>query len=67
MCKYLVPVIILSVLFNIPKFLEAKIIYYADYPPNMNRTLFYNNLTSEERLQYAHIEWTPYVSLAMHS
>ena len=58
--KYLIPVIISSVAFNVPKFMEARVEYYADI--NGTTTVF-NSTIHDTDEEYEFIEWTPQVNI----
>ena len=70
--KYLIPVILISFLFNGPKFFEARVGYSNSTvlatPTNETLTnLTLSDGTMNTLLEQESIEWTPYVSSRYHS
>ena len=57
--KYLIPVVISSVAFNVPKFMEARVEYRGRFNGTNDTFLFNSSIQYEEE---NFIEWTPLVS-----
>lgn len=54
--KYLIPVIIFAVGFNVPKFMEATIVYKA-----VNRTVNVTTANGSEWVEEIDVDWRPLV------
>ena len=55
--KYLIPVIIFAVGFNVPKFMEATILYKA-----VNRTVNVSTADGSDWVEETEVDWRPMVN-----
>ncbi len=62
LAKYLIPVMIIAIVFNVPKFLEAEIKFVA-IEPNSTVKLTYHNLSVEDKAMFYDLDWRPKVSV----